>query len=108
MYPLFCKKAKDFSLKTLHNLCSVKTTKISSSVERRIFFLDRLALTYIFSLLPIVTVLQILDEVKWRYSFLQKFEFLGLMIYSVYCSLGIISSWFALSWLYNFDELLWQ
>ncbi|ONH78715.1 hypothetical protein BON23_2310 [Saccharomyces cerevisiae] len=115
LYPLLY-KGQDFLIKTLYTYvwCIIyfaafrKTTKISSSVERRIFFLDRLALTYIFSLLPIVTVLQILDEVKWRYSFLQKFEFLGLMIYSVYCSLGIISSWFALSWLYNFDELLWQ
>ena len=115
LYPLLY-KGQDFFIKTLYTYvwCIIyfaafrKTTKISSSVERRIFFLDRLSLTYIFSLLPIVTVLQILDEVKWRYSFLQKFEFLGLMIYSVYCSLGIISSWFALSWLYNFDELLWQ
>lgn len=85
-----------------------KTTKLSSSVERRIFFFDRLAIIYIVSLLPMVFTVQILNLLKGRYAILQKFEFFGLMTYSFYCSIGIVSSWVGLSWLYNFDEPLWM
>ena len=51
---------------------------------------------------------QFLDVMKWKYPLFERFQFLGLMIYSVYCSLGIVGSWIGLSWLYNFDEPLWE
>lgn len=114
LFPLLYENA-DFLIKCLYTYvwCVIyffslkKTTRASSSVERRIFFLDRLAIIYICSLLPMVFVTQILDVMKWKYPLFQKFEFLGLMTYSFYCSIGVVSSWIGLSWLYNFDEPLW-
>lgn len=115
LFPLLYKN-QDFLLKSLYTLvwCVIyfyalkKTTFLSSSVERRVFFLDRLSMIYIYLLIPLVLGVQFLDLVKWRYPLLQKFEFISLMSYSVYCSLGIIGSWVGLSWLYNFDEPLWE
>lgn len=115
LFPLLY-ESQDFLLKCLYTIvwCIIyfyalrKTSKLSSSVERRIFFLDRLSTIYIFSLLPLVFGVQFLDVMNWKYPLFQQFEFLGLMSYSVYCSLGIIGSWIGLSWLYNFDEPLWM
>lgn len=115
LFPLLYQN-QDFLLKCLYTIvwCVIyfyalrKTTVLSSSVERRVFFLDRLSMIYIYLLLPLVFGVQFLDLMKWRYPLFQKFEFLGLMSYSVYCSLGIMGSWIGLSWLYNFDEPLWE
>ncbi|GAV51928.1 hypothetical protein ZYGR_0AF04000 [Zygosaccharomyces rouxii] len=115
LFPLLYEN-QDFLLKCLYTLvwCVIyfyalrKTTFLSSSVERRVFFLDRLSMIYIYLLLPLVLGVQFLDVMKWRYPLLQKFEFISLMSYSVYCALGIIGSWVGLSWLYNFDEPLWE
>ncbi|SCU85455.1 LAME_0D01398g1_1 [Lachancea meyersii CBS 8951] len=115
LFPLL-HESSDFLLKLLYTLVwSIiyflalrQVTKMSSSVQRRVFFFDRFALFYIIMLVPMVIAVQLLDGLKWRYSILQKFEFAGLMIYSIYCSIGILSSWVGLSWLYNFDEPLWM
>lgn len=115
LFPLL-HETQDFLLKLLYTLVwSIiyfsalrKVTRLSSSVQRRVFFFDRFALFYTVLLIPMVIGVQILDSLKWRYAILQKFEFAGLMIYSVYCAIGILSSWMGLSWLYNFDEPLWM
>ncbi|CCD25370.1 dolichyl-P-Glc:Glc1Man(9)GlcNAc(2)-PP-dolichol alpha-1,3-glucosyltransferase NDAI_0F00510 [Naumovozyma dairenensis CBS 421] len=115
LFPLLYKN-DDFLIKTLYTYiwCVIyffslrKTTKLSSSVERRIFFFDRLAIIYIIGLVPMVFIIQFIDLLKGKYVIFEKFEFLSLMIYSVYCSVGVISSWIGLSWLYNFDEPLWM
>ncbi|SCU85506.1 LAFA_0D16072g1_1 [Lachancea sp. 'fantastica'] len=108
--------SSDFLIKLLYTLvwsliyflALRQVTKMSSSVQRRVFFFDRFALFYIIMLLPMVIGVQLLDALKWRYEILQKYEFAGLMIYSIYCSIGTLSSWIGLSWLYNFDEPLWM
>ncbi|EDO19541.1 hypothetical protein Kpol_1018p73 [Vanderwaltozyma polyspora DSM 70294] len=114
LFPLLYEN-QDFLVKSLYTFvwCIVyffafrKTTQYSTSIQRRIFFLDRLAMIYISSLLVMVWSIETLDLLKINHQFLARFEFLGLMTYSVYCSVGIISSWIGLSWLYNFDEPLW-
>lgn len=114
LFPLLY-ESQDFLIKTFYTYvwCVIyffafrKTTRLSTSVERRVFFLDRLTLVYMFLLIPMVFLIQIRDILGWKYLVLQKFEFLSLMVYSFYCSVGIISAWFGLSWLYNFDEPLW-
>ena len=35
-------------------------------------------------------------------------NFLNLMIYSVYCAIGIISSWNGFCWLYFIDDGIWN
>lgn len=115
LFPLLYENA-DFLIKCLYTYvwCLIyffsirKTTKISSSIERRVFFMDRLAITYICALLPMVFGLQLVNLLSYQYAILQKFEFLSLMTYSFYCSIGVLCSWIGLSWLYNFDEPLWQ
>lgn len=115
LFPLLFENA-DFLVKCLYTYvwCLIyffsirKTTKISSSIERRVFFMDRLAITYICALLPMVFSLQLVNLLSYKYAFLQRFEFLSLMTYSFYCSIGVLASWVGLSWLYNFDEPLWQ
>ncbi|CAR24515.1 dolichyl-P-Glc:Glc1Man(9)GlcNAc(2)-PP-dolichol alpha-1,3-glucosyltransferase [Lachancea thermotolerans CBS 6340] len=115
LFPLL-HEPQEFLIKLLYTLvwCIIyfsalrQVTKISSSVQRRVFFFDRFALSYIVLLIPLVIGVEILESLKWRYALLQKFEFAGLMIYSIYCSIGILSSWMGLSWLYNFDEPIWK
>ncbi|SCV06180.1 LANO_0H23860g1_1 [Lachancea nothofagi CBS 11611] len=115
LFPLL-HESQDFLLKLLYTLVWMiiysfalrQVTKMSSSVQRRVFFFDRFALFYIVMLVPMVFGVQLLEALKWRYAVLQKFEFAGLMIYSIYCSIGVLSSWVGLSWLYNFDEPLWM
>lgn len=115
LFPLLYEH-QDFLLKFLYTTawCIIyfyafkKTSLLTTSVERRVFFLDRLSTIYIFSLIPLVIGVQFFEVMNWKYPSFQKFEFLGLMMYSVYCSLGIISAWIGLSWMFNFDELLWM
>lgn len=115
LFPLLY-QPQDFLIKCLYTLvwCIIyffalrKTTKRSTSMQRRVFFLDRLAFIYIFSLLFMVFGVELITLLKGRIAFLAKFEFIGLMVYSIYCSAGIMSAWFGLSWLYNFDEPLWM
>lgn len=115
LFPLLYEH-QDFLLKCLYTIawCIIyfyafrKTSQLTTSVERRVFFLDRLSTIYIFSLLPLVIGVQFFEVMDWKYPSFQKFEFLGLMAYSIYCSLGIISAWIGLSWMYNFDEPLWM
>ncbi|AMD21232.1 HEL048Wp [Eremothecium sinecaudum] len=114
LFPLLY-KSNDFLIKVLYTLiwCIIyfsafrKLVRVSSSVQRRIFFFDRLAALYCLLLLPMVLGIQSLEVLKGRYSPIRKYEFLGLMFYSIYCSIGVIGSWIGLSWLYNFDEPLW-
>lgn len=114
LFPLL-HESQDFLIKVLYTLvwgiiyffALRQTTKVSSSVQRRVFFFDRFAMAYIALLAPLVITIQLLDVMKWKYALLQKFEFAGLMVYSIYCAIGILSSWMGLSWLYNFDEPLW-
>lgn len=74
----------------------------------RVFLFDRVSLIYTLGLVPMVYGVYLLDLFKHRYALLEKFEFVGLMIYSIYCGIGVIASWFGLSWLYFFEEALWD
>lgn len=80
----------------------------ANSFSMRVFLFDRIALIYLIGLIPMVISVFFMGVFKQRYEILQKFEFVGLMIYSVYCGVGVISSWFGLSWLYFFDDSIWE
>lgn len=80
----------------------------SSSVSRRVFFIDRLAMAYVVGLIPLFVFCGVLDAMGDAAGILGKLEFFRLMCISVYCAFGVIGSWFALSWLYFFDSPLWE
>ncbi|CCK72811.1 dolichyl-P-Glc:Glc1Man(9)GlcNAc(2)-PP-dolichol alpha-1,3-glucosyltransferase KNAG_0L01920 [Huiozyma naganishii CBS 8797] len=115
LFPLLYKN-DDYLIKTLYTYvwCVIyffslaKVIRLSSSVERRVFFLDRLGITYMCSLILLVSAVHLMNVMNWKYSVLEKYQFLTLMCYSFYCSFGILGSWLGLSWLFNFDEPLWQ
>lgn len=73
-----------------------------TSMRRRIFLLDRAILIYLMGFVPLMLVA---NTVGWL---LKKYEFLNLMMISIYCSIGIIGSWAGFSWLYFFDDELWN
>ncbi|ODV97569.1 hypothetical protein PACTADRAFT_88 [Pachysolen tannophilus NRRL Y-2460] len=85
-----------------------EVTKISSSLSRRVFLLDRMSLIYIFGLIPMVFIVGVMDAVSHKFEILQKYEFVKLMIYSVYCAVGIISGYNGLCFLYYSDEKIWR
>lgn len=85
-----------------------EVTPVTSSPSRRIFYLDRLNLIYIFGLIPLVLLCGFVDLFKAKFDFLAQMEFLNLMMISVYCGIGIVASWNGLSWLYFVDEPLWE
>ncbi|EGW31439.1 Dolichyl pyrophosphate Glc1Man9GlcNAc2 alpha-1,3-glucosyltransferase [Spathaspora passalidarum NRRL Y-27907] len=70
--------------------------------------LDRVINGYILGFIVVVTFTSLLDLLETRYTILQNFKFLNLMIYSVYCGVGIISSWNGFYWLYFVDESIWS
>lgn len=73
------------------------------SVHRHVFLLDRARLIYMIGFVPLLLSSFVIDK------FLSdRFEFAYLMAISVYCSIGVIGSWAAFSWLYFFDEELWS
>ncbi|CAK9439134.1 uncharacterized protein LODBEIA_P33580 [Lodderomyces beijingensis] len=69
---------------------------------------DRMVNGYILLFIAILTVTTINDIFKNKYPILKKFEFLNLMIYSVYCAVGVVSSWNAFSWFYFVEESIWN
>jgi alpha-1,3-glucosyltransferase len=78
------------------------------ATHQGMFLLGRVTLIYTMGLIPMVYGVYLLDLFKHRYAILQKFEFVGLLIYSIYCGIGVISSWLSLSWLYFFEDSLWD
>lgn len=72
------------------------------------FILDRVVNGYILGLAPVVTVVSLIDLFEGKIPVLKKLEFLKLMLVSVYCGIGVISSWNGFNWLYFVDETLWD
>lgn len=71
--------------------------------QRRVFLLDRITFLYTAGFLPVMAAYQVV--IPWV---LPHYSFLGLMLVSVYCAIGVIGSWVSLSWLYFFDDDLWS
>lgn len=83
---------------------SFNSSAQNNAENRRVWFFDRLSLIYIVSLFPMIIFCGILSTFEFKSK---KYKQIALLIYNCYCSLGIITSWFGLSWLYNFDEYMW-
>ncbi|KAK9367316.1 glycosyl transferase [Lipomyces kononenkoae] len=73
------------------DLAPVRTT-------HRVFLLDRIAHVFLLGFIPLL----IFVELYSQFAMFAGFEFLGLMMISTYCSLGILSSFVGFSWLYLF------
>ncbi|KAH3663798.1 hypothetical protein OGAPHI_005201 [Ogataea philodendri] len=82
--------------------------EFSSSISRRVFILDRLNILYIVGLIPVCCVLQMIDIQSRNFAILKRFEFVNLIVYSAYCSIGVIGSWNMFSWLYFLDDSIWD
>lgn len=67
---------------------------IPLSRDTKRFFLEKLTVKYN---LGFVLLLPLISSLKMA---LPRYEFAGLMLLSVYCSIGIIGSWLALNWLF--------
>ncbi|VEU24090.1 DEKNAAC105094 [Brettanomyces naardenensis] len=80
----------------------------STTMSRRVGAFDRLNVIYTFMLMPMCGIIQVLNIESRNFLTLQRLEFLRLMCYSVYCSLGIVSSWNSFSWLYFLDDSVWE
>lgn len=79
-----------------------------NSVGQGGFILDRVINGYILGLVPVLTVVSMIDLFEHKFEVLKRLEFLKLMIVSVYCGVGIISSWNGFCWLYFVDEVIWD
>lgn len=79
----------------------------SRTINARVVVLDRLNLFYMLLFAPLCILIQMLDIESRNFKLLKKFEFLRLVVYSVYCSFGVISSWSSISWLYFLDDPIW-
>ena len=79
-----------------------------NSVGQGGIILDRVINGYILGLVPVLTVVSMIDLFEHKFEVLKRLEFLKLMIISVYCGVGIISSWNGFCWLYFVDEVIWD
>ncbi len=71
------------------------------------FIVDRVTNGYILGLAPVVAVVTAIDLLEDKVELLRRLAFVKLMIVSVYCGIGVLSSWNGLSWAYFVDELIW-
>ncbi|CUM47904.1 Dolichyl pyrophosphate Glc1Man9GlcNAc2 alpha-1,3-glucosyltransferase [Debaryomyces fabryi] len=69
--------------------------------------LDRVNNGYILGLVPIISIVSLMDLFEHKFEILRKLQFMKLLIISIYCGIGIISSWNGFSWLYFVDESIW-
>ncbi|CDK25498.1 unnamed protein product [Kuraishia capsulata CBS 1993] len=111
LFPLLFRPA-EYGFKTLYTFvwCVIyyaSFEEITPSLPRRGFW-NRFNLIYIIGLLPVVTIVSVLEMLSSTVPVLQRFEFVKLMIYSVYCSIGVIASWNSMSWLYYLDDEIWS
>ena len=79
----------------------------SRKITTRVVVLDRMNLIYMLCFAPMCIAIQLLDIQSRNFQILKKLEFFRLMMYSVYCSVGVISSWSSISWLYFLDDPIW-
>lgn len=79
----------------------------SRRISTRVVVLDRLNLVYMLLFTPMCIINQVLDIQSRNFQILKKLEFFQLMMFSVYCSFGVISSWSSISWLYFLDDSIW-
>ncbi|KAJ8142406.1 hypothetical protein OY671_004452 [Metschnikowia pulcherrima] len=82
--------------------------KNSSEAYTSYSSLDRVSSMYILGLIPVTVIVTLIDIFESRFAILKRLEFLKLMIVSVYCGVGIISSWNGFNWLYFVDESIWE
>lgn len=85
-----------------------KVTRLPKTVETSRYVLGRMADWYVLLFILVVVVTTVIDMFKSKYVILQNFEFLNLMVYSVYCGVGIIGSWNGFCWLYFVDDSIWS
>lgn len=72
------------------------------------YVLERVTNLYILGLIPVVLVTLFFEVFQHKYEVLRKLEFFKLMLISVYCGVGVISSWNGFNWLYFVDESIWD
>ncbi|QPG75042.1 hypothetical protein FOA43_002382 [Brettanomyces nanus] len=88
---------------SFNEVCHFSTTR-----TRRVVALDRLNIIYVFLLIPMCAIIQMIDIESRNFPSLQKLGFASLMTYSVYCAFGIVTSWNSFSWLYFLDDSVWE
>ncbi|ODQ66492.1 ALG6, ALG8 glycosyltransferase [Nadsonia fulvescens var. elongata DSM 6958] len=100
----------EFLLKTLYTFVwfvmfhlwfGYQLVEVRRPSSRRVFLLDRVNLIYMVGFIPIVMLGSLLDNKP-------GFEFLSLLIISIYSSIGVIGSWASFSWLYFCDPDMWK
>lgn len=78
------------------------------AVARSGYLLERVINGYILGLVPLVVLVSLIDVFEHKYSALKNMEFLKLMMVSVYCGIGVISSWNRFSWLFFVHDSIWR
>lgn len=86
----------------------IPTHKTSLHAYTSNFLLDRVAALYVLGLVPVTAVVTLIDLFELKFDVLKRLAFMKLMIVSVYCAVGIISSWNSFNWLYFVDESIWD
>ncbi|ODV85590.1 glycosyltransferase family 57 protein [[Candida] arabinofermentans NRRL YB-2248] len=84
-----------------------EVSHFSTTLARRVFIIDRLNSLYIVALIPMCCFVQMLEIQSRNFEILQRLEFVRLMIYSMTCCIGVISSWNGFTWLYFLDDSIW-
>lgn len=72
------------------------------------YVLERVTNLYILGLLPVVITVSLMELLEHKFEVMKKLEFTRLMIVSVYCAVGVVSSWNGFNWLYFVDESIWD
>lgn len=70
--------------------------------------LDRVINGYILGLIPVISIVTLMDVFQYKFEVFQRMEFMKLMLVSVYCAVGIISSWNGFSWVYFVNDSIWE
>lgn len=69
---------------------------------------ERVGRLFILGHIVIVLVVSLVQLLDVKFEVLKRLGFLKLMVVSIYCGVGIISSWNRFNWLYFLDESIWE
>ncbi|GMM46452.1 dolichyl-P-Glc:Glc1Man(9)GlcNAc(2)-PP-dolichol alpha-1,3-glucosyltransferase [Pichia kluyveri] len=75
------------------------------NINTRVIVLDRLNLIYMLLFAPLCIIIQLINIINFNFNF--DLNYIWLIVYSIYCSFGVISSWSSISWLYFLDDPIW-
>lgn len=95
----------------IFHFCFRKVANVSSASQIQVSNLlsvEKVSSLFILASIPVLITVSLIELLDAKFEILKKLRFMKLMIISIYCGVGVISSWNRFNWLYFIDESIWK